>query len=58
MPVRHFVGYGGHWYFKDRHAERRDDLPHRRAPGEPRTPDRYTEDGHAWRTSATAPTRW
>lgn len=81
--VRHFVGYGGDWYFKDWHAERqyttglllqkaahdidvlhwlsggytRDvqamgDLmvyggnPHRRAPGEPKTDDWYTEDGH------------
>ncbi|MFD9637662.1 Gfo/Idh/MocA family protein [Streptomyces violascens] len=81
--VRHFVGYGGDWYFKDWHAERqyttglllqkaahdidvlhwlsggytRDvqamgdlmvygDNPHRRAPGEPKTEDWYTEDGH------------
>ncbi|MEV5277132.1 Gfo/Idh/MocA family oxidoreductase [Streptomyces sp. NPDC051994] len=81
--VRHFVGYGGDWYFKDWHAERqyttglllqkaahdidvlhwlsggytRDvqamgdlmvygDNPHRRAPGEPKTDDWYTEDGH------------
>ncbi|MGW5346378.1 Gfo/Idh/MocA family oxidoreductase [Streptomyces sp. HUAS TT3] len=81
--VRHFVGYGGDWYFKDWHAERRctnglllqkaahdidvvhwlagsyaqdvqalGDLmvyganPHRRAPGRPKTPDWYTEDGH------------
>ena len=81
--VRHFVGYGGDWYFKDWHAERRcttslllqkgahdidvlhwlaggytrqvqafGDLmvyggnPHRRAPGEPKTGDWYTEDGH------------
>ncbi|MGW0838302.1 Gfo/Idh/MocA family protein [Streptomyces prunicolor] len=81
--VRHFVGYGGDWYFKDWHAERRystglllqkaahdldvvhwlaggytsqvqafGDLlvyggnPHRRPPGEPKTPDWYTEDGH------------
>ena len=81
--VRHFVGYGGDWYFKDWHAERRystglllqkaahdldvvhwlaggytrqvqafgdllvyGDLPHRRAPGEPKTADWYTEDGH------------
>ncbi|MFD0266503.1 Gfo/Idh/MocA family protein [Streptomyces sp. NPDC127106] len=81
--VRHFVGYGGDWYFKDWHAERRctnglllqkaahdidvlhwlagsyaQDVqalgelmvyganPHRRAPGEPKTPDWYTRDGH------------
>ncbi|MFD4628565.1 Gfo/Idh/MocA family protein [Streptomyces sp. NPDC058284] len=81
--VRHFVGYGGDWYFKDWHAERRyttglllqkaahdidvlhwlaggytrqvqalgdlmvyGDNPHRRAPGEPKTEDWYTEDGH------------
>ena len=81
--VRHFVGYGGDWYFKDWHAERRystglllqkaahdldvihwlaggctrqvqafgdllvyGGLPHRRAPGEPKTADWYTEDGH------------
>ncbi|MFD5703559.1 Gfo/Idh/MocA family protein [Streptomyces lasiicapitis] len=81
--VRHFVGYGGDWYFKDWHAERRyttglllqkaahdidvlhwlaggwtrrvqalGDLmvyganPHRRAPGEPKADDWYTEDGH------------
>ncbi|KOY56092.1 MULTISPECIES: Gfo/Idh/MocA family protein [unclassified Streptomyces] len=81
--VRHFVGYGGDWYFKDWHAERRyttglllqkaahdidvlhwlagaytDDVqamgdlmvygdnPHRRAPGEPKGDDWYTEDGH------------
>ncbi|MFF2851072.1 Gfo/Idh/MocA family protein [Streptomyces sp. NPDC058001] len=81
--VRHFVGYGGDWYFKDWHAERRyttglllqkgahdidvlhwlaggytrqaqafgdlmvyGDSPHRRAPGEPKTADWYTEDGH------------
>ena len=81
--VRHFVGYGGDWYFKDWHAERRyttglllqkgahdidvlhwlaagytrqvqafgdlmvyGDNPHRRAPGEPKTADWYTEDGH------------
>jgi predicted dehydrogenase len=81
--VRHFVGYGGDWYFKDWHAERRcttglllqkgahdidvlhwlaggytrqvqalgdlmvyGDLPHRRAPGEPKAADWYTEDGH------------
>ncbi|WP_369777168.1 Gfo/Idh/MocA family protein [Streptomyces sp. R33] len=81
--VRHFVGYGGDWYFKDWHAERRyttglllqkaahdidvlhwlagaytDDVqamgdlmvygdnPHRRAPGEPKGEDWYTEDGH------------
>ncbi|MCT9090253.1 Gfo/Idh/MocA family oxidoreductase [Streptomyces sp. ASQP_92] len=81
--VRHFVGYGGDWYFKDWHAERRcttglllqkaahdidvlhwlaggyasdvqamGDLmvyganPHRRAPGEPKARDWYTEDGH------------
>lgn len=81
--VRHFVGYGGDWYFKDWHAERRyttglllqkgahdldvlhwlaggytrrvqafGDLmvyggsPHRRAPGEPKTDDWHTEDGH------------
>ncbi|MEU9416772.1 Gfo/Idh/MocA family oxidoreductase [Streptomyces sp. NPDC048272] len=81
--VRHFVGYGGDWYFKDWHAERRHttglllqkaahdidvlhwlagsytrdvqamgDLmvygenPHRRAHGEPKHEDWYTEDGH------------
>ncbi|MER0449438.1 Gfo/Idh/MocA family oxidoreductase [Streptomyces sp. Edi4] len=81
--VRHFVGYGGDWYFKDWHAERRyttglllqkaahdidvvhwlsggytrdvqamgdlmvyGDSPHRRAPGEPKTDDWYTKDGH------------
>ncbi|WP_037908788.1 Gfo/Idh/MocA family protein [Actinacidiphila yeochonensis] len=81
--VRHFVGYGGDWYFKDWHAERAranglllqkaahdidvvhwlaggytsgvqamGDLmvyganPHRRAPGEPKTDDWYTRDGH------------
>ncbi|MFG2478697.1 Gfo/Idh/MocA family protein [Streptomyces fagopyri] len=81
--VRHFVGFGGDWYFKDWHAERRfttglllqkgahdidvlhwlaggytrqvqalgdlmvyGDNPHRRAPGEPRTQDWYTENGH------------
>ncbi|THC43478.1 Gfo/Idh/MocA family oxidoreductase [Streptomyces sp. A1499] len=81
--VRHFVGYGGDWYFKDWHAERRcttglllqkaahdidvlhwlangytrqvqalgdlmvyGDNTHRRAPGEPKTDDWYTEDGH------------
>ncbi|MFI7341642.1 Gfo/Idh/MocA family protein [Streptomyces sp. NPDC050085] len=81
--VRHFVGYGGDWYFKDWHAERRyttglllqkaahdidvlhwlangyarqvqalgdlmvyGELPHRRAAGEPKTVDWYTEDGH------------
>ncbi len=81
--VRHFVGYGGDWYFKDWHAERQyttglllqkaahdldvlhwlangyarqvqalgdlmvyGDLPHRRAPGEPKHADWYTEDGH------------
>ncbi|MEU6993971.1 Gfo/Idh/MocA family oxidoreductase [Streptomyces sp. NPDC046465] len=81
--VRHFVGYGGDWYFKDWHAERQyttglllqkaahdidvlhwlgrgytrqvqalgdlmvyGDNPHRRAPGEPKTDDWYTEDGH------------
>jgi predicted dehydrogenase len=81
--VRHFVGYGGDWYFKDWHAERRrttglllqkaahdidvlhwlaggyarrvqalgdlmvyGDNPHRRAPGEPKHADWYTEDGH------------
>ncbi|MCI3270579.1 Gfo/Idh/MocA family protein [Streptomyces cylindrosporus] len=81
--VRHFVGYGGDWYFKDWHAERRyttslllqkgahdidvlhwlaggytrqvqafgdlmvyGDNPHRRAPGEPKTADWYTKDGH------------
>lgn len=81
--VRHFVGYGGDWYFKDWHAERRyttglllqkaahdidvlhwlangytrqvqalgdlmvyGDNPHRRAPGEPKSDDWYTEDGH------------
>ncbi|MEU6763134.1 Gfo/Idh/MocA family oxidoreductase [Streptomyces sp. NPDC046853] len=81
--VRHFVAYGGDWYFKDWHAERQNttglllqkaahdidvlhwlaggytrqvqalgdlmvygDNPHRRAPGEPKTDDWYTEDGH------------
>ena len=81
--VRHFVGYGGDFYFKDWHAERRNttglllqkaahdidvvhwlaggwtervqalgdlmvygDLPHRRAPGAPKTADWYTTDGH------------
>ncbi|MCC0094428.1 Gfo/Idh/MocA family oxidoreductase [Streptomyces flavotricini] len=81
--VRHFVGYGGDWYFKDWHAERRHttglllqkaahdidvlhwlagsytdevqamgdlmvygDNPHRRAPGEPKGDDWYTQDGH------------
>ncbi|MFG2555561.1 Gfo/Idh/MocA family protein [Streptomyces sp. NPDC048581] len=81
--VRHFVGYGGDWYFKDWHAERRyttglllqkgahdidvvhwlaggytrrvqafgdlmvyGDIPHRRAPGEAKAADWYTEDGH------------
>jgi predicted dehydrogenase len=81
--VRHFVGYGGDFYFKDWHAERRyttslllqkgahdldvlhwlaggytrqvqafgdlmvyGDNPHRRAPGEPKSADWYTEDGH------------
>ncbi|MVO85166.1 gfo/Idh/MocA family oxidoreductase [Streptomyces sp. p1417] len=81
--VRHFVAYGGDWYFKDWHAERRytnglllqkaahdidvlhwlaggytrqvqalgdlmvyGDNPHRRAPGEPKAGDWYTEDGH------------
>ncbi|MFD9907261.1 Gfo/Idh/MocA family protein [Streptomyces sp. NPDC059063] len=81
--VRHFVGYGGDWYFKDWHAERRyttglllqkaahdldvlhwlaggytrqvqalgdlmvyGGIPHSRAPGEPKTADWYTEDGH------------
>lgn len=81
--IRHFVGYGGDWYFKDWHAERRrttslllqkaahdidvlhwlaagwtrdvqalGDLmvyganPHRRAAGEPKADDWYTEDGH------------
>ncbi|MEI5097422.1 Gfo/Idh/MocA family oxidoreductase [Streptomyces sp. PmtG] len=81
--VRHFVGYGGDWYFKDWHAERRcttglllqkaahdldvvhwlaggytrhvqalgdlmvyGDIPHRRAPGEPKPDDWYTQDGH------------
>ncbi|WP_345013457.1 Gfo/Idh/MocA family oxidoreductase [Streptomyces shaanxiensis] len=81
--VRHFVGYGGDWYFKDWHAERRyttglllqkgahdidvvhwlaggytrrvqafgdlmvyGDNPHRRALGEPKAVDWYTEDGH------------
>ncbi|MGV9881429.1 Gfo/Idh/MocA family protein [Streptomyces sp. NPDC003006] len=81
--VRHFVGYGGDWYFKDWHAERRyttglllqkaahdidvlhwlangctrriqalgdlmvyGDNPHRRAPGEPKTDDWYTKEGH------------
>ncbi|GHF99306.1 Gfo/Idh/MocA family protein [Streptomyces zaomyceticus] len=81
--VRHFVGYGGDWYFKDWHAEQRctnglllqkaahdidvlhwladgytervqalgdlmvyGDNPHRRAPGEPKTDDWYTKDGH------------
>ncbi|MFC8918579.1 Gfo/Idh/MocA family protein [Streptomyces sp. NPDC057116] len=80
--VRHFVGHGGDWYFKDWHAERRrttglllqkaahdidvlhwlaggwtrdvqalgdlmvyGDNPHRRAPGEPKADDWYTEDG-------------
>ncbi|MGW0602076.1 Gfo/Idh/MocA family protein [Streptomyces sp. NPDC002776] len=81
--VRHFVGYGGDWYFKDWHAERRHttglllqkaahdidvmhwlaggyahqvqglgdlmvygDIPHRRALGEPKHADWYTEEGH------------
>ncbi|MGY6026309.1 Gfo/Idh/MocA family protein [Streptomyces spinosirectus] len=81
--VRHFVGHGGDFYFKDWHAERRyttslllqkgahdldvlhwlaggytrrvqafgdlmvyGDNPHRRAPGEPKGADWYTEDGH------------
>ncbi|SEO69431.1 Predicted dehydrogenase [Actinacidiphila rubida] len=81
--VRHFVGYGGDFYFKDWHAESRyttslllqkaahdidvlhwlaggwtarvqalgdlmvyGDLPHRRAPGAPKTDDWYTADGH------------
>ncbi|MFD5889891.1 Gfo/Idh/MocA family protein [Streptomyces sp. NPDC060334] len=81
--VRHFVGFGGDWYFKDWHAERRyttglllqkaahdidvlhwlagsytrdvqamGDLmvygenPHRRAHGEPKHEDWYTQDGH------------
>jgi predicted dehydrogenase len=81
--VRHFVAYGGDWYFKDWHAERQHttglllqkaahdidvlhwlasgytrqvqalgdlmvygDNPHRRAPGEPKTDDWYTKDGH------------
>ncbi|ATL32187.1 Gfo/Idh/MocA family protein [Streptomyces formicae] len=81
--VRHFVGYGGDWYFKDWHAERQyttglllqkaahdidvlhwlangytsrvqalgdlmvyGDNPHRRAPGEPKTDDWYTKEGH------------
>ncbi|MEU7553745.1 Gfo/Idh/MocA family oxidoreductase [Streptomyces sp. NPDC044571] len=81
--IRHFVGYGGDWYFKDWHAERRytnglllqkaahdidvlhwlagsyaqdvqalgdlmvyGDNPHRRAPGEPKAQDWYTETGH------------
>ncbi|MFF2196637.1 Gfo/Idh/MocA family protein [Streptomyces sp. NPDC058157] len=81
--IRHFVGYGGDWYFKDWHAERRfthglllqkaahdldvlhwlagsytedvqalgdlmvyGGIPHRRAPGEPKTADWYTEEGH------------
>ncbi|MFI6662158.1 Gfo/Idh/MocA family protein [Streptomyces sp. NPDC050523] len=81
--VRHFVGHGGDFYFKDWHAERRyttslllqkgahdldvlhwlaggwtrqvqafgdlmvyGDNPHRRAPGEPKSADWYTEDGH------------
>ncbi|MFE7168432.1 Gfo/Idh/MocA family protein [Streptomyces sp. NPDC057616] len=80
--VRHFVGHGGDFYFKDWHAERRyttglllqkgahdldvlhwlaggwtrqvqafgdlmvyGDNPHRRAPGEPKSADWYTEDG-------------
>ncbi|WP_371526110.1 Gfo/Idh/MocA family oxidoreductase [Streptomyces sp. NBC_01283] len=86
--VRHFVAYGGDWYFKDWHAERRNttglllqkaahdidvlhwladgytrqvqalgdlmvygDNPHRREPGEPKTDDWYTADGH-WPPSA------
>ncbi|MBY8342938.1 Gfo/Idh/MocA family oxidoreductase [Streptomyces spinosirectus] len=81
--VRHFVGHGGDFYFKDWHAERRyttslllqkgahdldvlhwladgytsrvqafgdlmvyGDNPHRRAPGEPKSAEWYTEDGH------------
>ncbi|MER5406131.1 Gfo/Idh/MocA family oxidoreductase [Streptomyces sp. NPDC002769] len=81
--VRHFVGFGGDWYFKDWHAERRfttglllqkgahdldvlhwlaggytrqvqalgdlmvyGDNRHRRAPGEPKTEDWYTDSGH------------
>ncbi|TGA95887.1 Gfo/Idh/MocA family oxidoreductase [Streptomyces sp. MZ04] len=81
--VRHFVAYGGDWYFKDWHAERQHttslllqkaahdidvlhwlsngyarqvqalgdlmvygDNPHRRAPGEPKSDDWYTKDGH------------
>ncbi|MFJ9341878.1 Gfo/Idh/MocA family protein [Streptomyces sp. NPDC101733] len=81
--IRHFVGYGGDWYFKDWHAERRctgglllqkaahdldvlhwlaggytrevqamgdllvyGDNPHRRAPGEPKTDDWFTVEGH------------
>ncbi|MEV0440512.1 Gfo/Idh/MocA family oxidoreductase [Streptomyces spectabilis] len=80
--VRHFVGYGGDWYFKDWHAERQyttglllqkaahdldvvhwiaggytrrvqalgdlmvyGDIPHRRAPGEPRPDGGPVEDG-------------
>ncbi|MFJ9542701.1 Gfo/Idh/MocA family protein [Streptomyces sp. NPDC101225] len=80
--VRHFVGHGGDFYFKDWHAERRyttglllqkgahdldvvhwlaggwtrqvqafgdlmvyGDNPHRRAPGEPKSADWYTEEG-------------
>ncbi|MEV8314181.1 Gfo/Idh/MocA family oxidoreductase [Streptomyces sp. NPDC059900] len=86
--VRHFVAYGGDWYFKDWHAERQNttglllqkaahdidvlhwlaggytrqvqalgdlmvygDNPHRREPGEPKTDDWYTEDGH-WPAAA------
>ncbi|MEU5996387.1 Gfo/Idh/MocA family oxidoreductase [Streptomyces sp. NPDC047197] len=80
--VRHFVAYGGDWYFKDWHAERQHtnglllqkaahdiDVLHwlaggytrqvqalgdlmvygdnpRREPGEPKTDDWYTADGH------------
>jgi len=81
--VRHFVGYGGDFYFKDWHAEREfstglllqkaahdidvvhwlasgytarvqafgdlmvyGDNQDRRAPGEPKTADWYTHDGH------------
>ncbi|MEW2527816.1 Gfo/Idh/MocA family oxidoreductase [Streptomyces sp. NPDC047071] len=82
--VRHFVGFGGDWYFKDWHAERQyttglllqkaahdldvvhwiaggytrqvqalgdlmvyGDIPHRRAPGEPKPDGGPVEDG-AW----------
>ncbi|MFE5772221.1 Gfo/Idh/MocA family protein [Streptomyces sp. NPDC056485] len=93
--VRHFVGHGGDWYFKDWHAERRHttglllqkaahdidvlhwlagsytedvqamgDLmvygenPHRRAPGEPRTQDRSTEDTDPEDTADTEDRHW